>query len=1153
MNSKPFEHGLLAAGPILILLLWFLLPTAVDEGFIELDRTDEDQSGVIAELVGYTFRPEGAVRAFTVGRDHGMDLRLHQAPVPRRAAVFLPSGVDGRIWRVAPLAPGETLALLNLAGEKLRKTSLYPWAGNHGRIDIGCTGSETRLTPAALRQVQVWGPDDAPGREPEIISIHEGEYGRFSTRDAAIDLLTCDGQKGVWWAETGTDTDTETSSDTLCPRPPELWEKAELCWGWQRRACSVFGTSPAAEVQDGVQDGDLVSIYDQPLLARDHLWLRAGSQYQSFLLGVDASGCLQGKDRLHPACAVETQRVCDAAGRELGVFGPVEVGDGDVLGMGRTRFLVSTTGGGALRLLHVRHPNPDKSRSYFRGTSSAELYHPNRRALWRVPMCQGVHDTLSLRIQPAEEREAQGKTLRRGHLVEQDRVRRQQIEQAMANVGVPLDLPRTLRGSPFERETVSLCVEARDRGDLEVRVTPGGQHGLRIARGALDELDTDTSRWTSTAPARLPLGRTGSAASGPREVVLELGGNLIRVAPAAGRRITHGFRFRLASFALAVVTLLALLLHRARRLRTLFTATRQMLLDGDPITLLQVTQLTIVALLFLGADYHLRLALLPQLAGKPDYLQAFLQGMVGCTLVLGAATGFTLGPSLLRRLGHALLGSAAVALLAMLWWFWEAGMAADGLWLSQVRNAVLPLYTDRPFGHLLGWITIGSAVGGLVLLWLDRFRLGSRLGEWLEALGYAALRRAKSFFFVLVVIGAVASLGRAALAVEVVILVAVAWSIAHAWGAVSRPGARVPTVQRKIQWLSNCAGGSTLFLLLLFFTWGTRLHDLFSFVLVVAALVLLLVPPLVKFLELRDWAAWRQAMEKWREEGRLEVRIVLLWGCAVAVGILFAGLVLNDMGSIAAWLPAILSGLFLWIVQPDDAGDRKEELFRARAQLLLVWSGGLLLLGTLDVLAYVFNQLPFSDFERQRQRFDLAQDISYILPGEWIAQVRWLASRQSEDLLWVPNMNSDVAIFGLAAHHGWLLTLGASAALVLIALFTANAADRALRTATALTSSTGTSTTGISTTWAPHQKRLYAVLYRWLGLSLFMFGVLLISQWLIHLSTGVVLHLPITGLVFPWISHGNTTHLLYTVLFTVPLAFLAALGEVAPAPGRPNP
>ena len=68
----------------------------------------------------------------------------------------------------------------------------------------------------------------------------------------------------------------------------------------------------------------------------------------------------------------------------------------------------------------------------------------------------------------------------------------------------------------------------------------------------------------------------------------------------------------------------------------------------------QIGAAAIVGLLFLGANYQLFLALQPQLAGKPDYAQAFFLGLFLVTSVILAAAGFSLPRShWVRRLGSA--------------------------------------------------------------------------------------------------------------------------------------------------------------------------------------------------------------------------------------------------------------------------------------------------------------------------------------------------------------------------------------------------------------------------------------------------------------------------------------------------------------------
>ena len=122
-----------------------------------------------------------------------------------------------------------------------------------------------------------------------------------------------------------------------------------------------------------------------------------------------------------------------------------------------------------------------------------------------------------------------------------------------------------------------------------------------------------------------------------------------------------------------------------------------------------------------------------------------------------------------------------------------------------------------------------------------------------------------------------------------------------------------------------------------------------------------------------------------------------------------------------------------------------------------------------------------------------------------------------------------IAIFGVAANLGFGWAVAASLALLGIAGCAVLAADQALRQ-------------GRRAAIASEGDRLVPGLYRACGLTLGMVSVLLIAQWLVHLATGVVLHLPITGLVFPWISHGNTTHLLYAAAILVPMAAITALG-----------
>ena len=47
-------------------------------------------------------------------------------------------------------------------------------------------------------------------------------------------------------------------------------------------------------------------------------------------------------------------------------------------------------------------------------------------------------------------------------------------------------------------------------------------------------------------------------------------------------------------------------------------------------------------------------------------------------------------------------------------------------------------------------------------------------------------------------------------------------------------------------------------------------------------------------------------------------QVLALWLAASLFGIGFASLALGDMGSVAAWVPALLTGFFLWLVRPEE-------------------------------------------------------------------------------------------------------------------------------------------------------------------------------------------------------------------------------------------
>ncbi len=867
-----------------------------------------------------------------------------------------------------------------------------------------------------------------------------------------------------------------------------------------------------ARITDG--DGDRILLPWSRTRGPHGSWVSmSGSGPESIRAGIAGGG-----DALLPGARLP---VC-AAGDDspLATLGPIELQAGDLLALGRTRFLVGTAASpdparrSRLELYHVRDPSAP---GYFRASAGHDVYHPNRQALWQVPAC-AAQDPLTLVVEP-EKPDATVATSA-AELPFSDRRRQRRIAAAARDHGVPHQLPPVTRDRARHRALLSLCnLRGPDR-ELGVRVVADSARGI----GLRAESGTK-GRSLVTETATVPIGTTADAG----EMLLDLDGNLLRVAPAAGPRVTRRTRLGLAGYLILVLTLqgLPLTLARIRRRRGgegIATAPAAAWPAGLAApTLQQATGIAIASLLFLGVSFHLVLGLHPELAGKPDYLQAFLQGTVAVCAVLAAAAGFTLGDgplfvslrgNLERRCAHACLGGALALLAAAGWWWWDGLGRAGGSWLTAWRDRASAAAGAGPESTGELWLTAGLlGLGVSALLLLSANVLWSRTAE--HAARFAV--RAPMIGFV-----AAASAGlvlgvvqRSALAFELAILAGLAWYAASYWAFV-RHGRQVSgdRLRRRAAALSMASGLLMLLFLILFFAVGADLPDALSWVCVVLGLAIL-------------GGALKVARDA---HSTSLLRVVSLWIPASVLGMAFASFVLTDMGSVAAWLPALLTGFFLWLVRPEETENRPEEPRKAWSHLLLALGSGLVLLGLLDVFKRVVQGLEWRVLERPQQRLALAEDISYITSGEWITQVRWLASQQDDALSWVPNVNSDIAIFGLAANLGFGWAVAASIALLAVAGCAALAADQALRQARA------------AADLAPGD-RLGPTLGRACGLLLGMAGVLLICQWLVHLATGVVLHLPITGLVFPWISHGNTTHVLFTAAVLLPMAGIGGSGE----------
>ncbi len=1159
---------LLVLGPLSILLTWALLPGAISEGYRPGEKAAGDR--VIVELVGYAFEAPPDGRPRLLGRGPEAEIRLHQAPVALAAAWLLPPHSGRPQWKILPAQTGLTVRLLEGGSgdgteeERIRETSFRPWrkAGKQpGAIDVGCGGGAW-ITPVPLRRVRVWDPQQPAAAEPEILWLAaEGTVGQART-GAGLEIASCpDG--AVWWRRE----EPGSATDGPCGSPggdAAGWSRAGRCWFARRAVCVDSWTQAwGAHLEPASGSPQRPRKLMRPWSAGplgNGLGLAVGGQRPaSILLGLDASA-------LDPSCAggpcePPTVPLCPAGDpHPVATLGALELRDGDLLSIGRTRFLVRTGERRRLELLHLRSP---RAPGYFRASAGHDVYHPNRRALWQVPACRQDEELLTLVVKPTQGTAGPG--VGAAALPLADHLRQRRIAAADRDHGVPHELPAVTARQAGDRALLSLCAPwgaggeisgAPDHRDLSVRLVPDSSRGIRLRTSAPTPGGPDVRLATEAQTIAL-----GSAAEpGGRELLVDLDGNLLRIAPAAGKRVSRRLRLGLAAYLIVVLCLQAgpLTLARIARRRAMRSRTDGAVdvwerdtawpADLGTPTLQQLAGIGIAVLLFLGANFQLFLAVHPELAGKPDYLQAFLQGVVVVSVVLAAAGGFALGDGLIRRdrgaqrlvrrdrgaqrlvqrAAHAALGAALAALAAAAWWWWDGAGAAAGLWLTELRDRTSAAAGAGPAagGPLLA-AAAGLGLGAAAVLALAA-RLAPR-PRWIERVARRALRAPVLGFLLLAAGGLILGMvQRSALAFELAITAGLGWYGAVYWAFVRRGLVYgEDRLRHRAAVLSTASGLLMLLFLIAFFLIGSDLPDRVSFACVAAGATILA-------------AALAIAVA-----GRFSSlqQVLALWLAASLFGIGFASLALGDMGSVAAWVPALLTGFFLWLVRPEESENRREEPKKALAQLLLAFGSGLVLLGLLDVFRRLVATVGWRVLERPRQRLALAEDISYITSGEWITQVRWLASRQDEtlggwgggllrplggDLQWVPNVNSDIAIFGLAANLGVLHAVLASLLLLGIAGCAALAADQALREARAGAEAGG--------------ERLLPALYRAVGLFLGMVCVLLIAQWLVHLATGVVLHLPITGLVFPWISHGNTTHLLYAAAVLLPMAAVTALG-----------
>jgi hypothetical protein len=281
---------------------------------------------------------------------------------------------------------------------------------------------------------------------------------------------------------------------------------------------------------------------------------------------------------------------------------------------------------------------------------------------------------------------------------------------------------------------------------------------------------------------------------------------------------------------------------------------------------------------------------------------------------------------------------------------------------------------------------------------------------------------------------------------------------------------------------------------------------------------------------------------------------LILWGSAIALALLTLSLTKAGYGPALLLRTALpfLAGLAVVALLYRDYGSAM--VWAWSLSLVTAWA---LVLSTLTddttfgvrpwalTGAVALAMLPFTvlslvDFIREReaglaiasglgrafQRFELVPATFYFDVGEWVARARLMAAGLLSQG-WIPNLNSDLALIGLAAllpsglnlFAGFFLTLGALLAFSLACTF------RLVTVAT------------------PDQQRARIRATLVLAAAVFGTGMLM----LIHLNTALSDLLPLTGVPAPWVSNANLTHLSITCLILCALTMGALVARSAPA------
>jgi hypothetical protein len=1016
------------------------------------------------------------------------------------ALLTLSRGASPR-WHIASAAAGTNV----LAGddERLPRTAVSPWTRSDARTFAVASGRDT-VYVGRVPGLAVWIRGASRRWEGAVVDPLSAV--RVAGSRSGVRVVSCPAAHGrprVWRSKGAAPADAEAACREIAAGTREAWRRVRKCrWWWPRSICVTKPDHPLATLREPRAPRARVL---QPRVAAElpGLWVRMRS---SSLEQLDV-----GSRAGHPWTVSDS-----ATGDTVAVLGRLELKDSSVARVGPHSFVVRARGD-RLDLLHARRPGLP---AYLGGSAGTESYHP--AWLGEIPRCGASPGALRVRV--AHPSRSDPRARPRDTWIVPSGAAAGARERVVELEGGVRDSART--------ESVILCTAAVAGRERQIRIRSEPAATVELEDGAAARL--------------LPEDTVVRVGDRPGELLLGVGGTLVRVAPSRAGAVQRAARTGGGAFLGLALLVQAFPLTVARRRRAAFVRKhpdwgRELLAPAgmSPATCLQLASIAISLLLFVGLAFQMYLSTHPDLAATPTYGQSFIQAMTLTVAVLCFAAWFTfLDRGIAYRTALGLVGVALAFALAFGWCVLDARLTpATGMWFSRLRDAATVA------GPVNGWRAL-LALGAVAVLFiaagvafvgrlLGARQMGAGLVEWALAhpvassLGLAGVGCAGAGVLYM-------KLDRGALALHLSIMAALAWYAAVHWDqadSTDEPG----EAEKRSESM-----------------WMLRTSVAVWVALVVFLLTGAGMPKVVSLLSLVAGAAlgfW--ALRRGGTEGHSDViLLVLAWGGALVVGGVGALWPLDDMGSLAAWIPAVLAGFFLWAVQTEEAGRGRMGAAAARVRFWLAAASGLMLLGALDALNFMVEKAPEDVLERPRQRFALVENAAYPTAGEWITQVRWLASEPGGGPRWVPNLNSDLAVFGVSSNFGLGWAFLISLVLVAAAFLLAFAADQALREARLVEEEVDDA----SAREDPDAVRGYAadapaVLLRATGLLLGMTAILLPSQWLVHLGTGVAPQIPITGLVFPWVSHGTTTHLLYAAALVLPLAAWSAVGEWRVAAG----